>query len=70
MKAAAVIFCITMLSIIGFAVVKCYPVLMEKIALHGVMWISSALTTIGAVAIYFFLPETKGKRLEKSDNVA
>ncbi|CAD7088656.1 unnamed protein product [Hermetia illucens] len=69
-KAASVTFCICMLSVSAFIVLKSYPVLMETIGLHGVMWISSAVTAVGAVGIYFFLPETKGKRLEQSDNAA
>ena len=54
-------------SLYDFVSVKTYPQLSNESALgvYGTFWLYSAICAIGLIYGIFFLPETKGKRLEE-----
>ncbi|KAL0281241.1 UNVERIFIED_CONTAM: hypothetical protein PYX00_002290 [Menopon gallinae] len=58
-----------MVSFIGyfliFISVKIYPDLMRLLKLEGLLWVFFAMTCLGTVFFYFFLPETKDKTLKE-----
>nr|QJX15788.1 major facilitator superfamily protein [Phyllotreta armoraciae] len=44
-----------------FALISAFPIVSEVLGMHWCVWMFSGSCFIGAVLIYFFLPETKGK---------
>ena len=54
-------------SLYDFISVKTYPQLSNESALgvYGTFWLYSGICAIGFIYGIFFLPETKGKRLEE-----
>ena len=54
-------------SLYDFISVKTYPQLSNEAALgvYGIFWLYSAICSVGLLYGIFFLPETKGKRLEE-----
>ena len=54
-------------SLYDFISVKTYPQLSSDTVLgvYGTFWLYSAICTLGLLYGAFFLPETKGKRLEE-----
>ncbi|XP_055597891.1 facilitated trehalose transporter Tret1-like [Uranotaenia lowii] len=59
---------ITTVSLSAFVILKLFPVLIEKIHLHGTMWTLSAICVVGTFFILFVVPETKGKNLVTNES--
>lgn len=51
--------------VINFSIVQVFPWLLIEIEVHGIMWMFAVSCAIGVVIITIFLPETKGKNLNK-----
>lgn len=51
----------------AFAILRIYPIMMVDLGMYGTMWICGGITAVGAIMIFFFVPETKGKNLEISE---
>ncbi|CAD7088661.1 unnamed protein product [Hermetia illucens] len=66
-SATAVTFCLSVHSVIAFIVLKIYPIMMVDLGLYGVMGICGVICVLGAIGIYFFMPETKGKDLDPTE---
>lgn len=47
--------------IVNFAVIFTFPLAREYLGLASCFWIFGALSSLGFIFIYFFVPETKGK---------
>ncbi|XP_062551192.1 facilitated trehalose transporter Tret1-like [Armigeres subalbatus] len=56
-----------MLCFFAFVVLKVYPILLERINVHGTVWISCGVCAISILIIIFIMPETKGKNLIDED---
>ncbi|CAD7088662.1 unnamed protein product [Hermetia illucens] len=67
-KATAVTFCLCFHSVVAFIILKVYPIMIIDLGVHGVMAISGAVCVLGAVGTYLFMPETKGKDLNISED--
>lgn len=52
-------------NILGIVSTKSFYSLTHTLGNYGTFWLFSALCFFGVVFIYFYLPETKGKTLEK-----
>ncbi|EDV20427.1 uncharacterized protein TRIADDRAFT_61088 [Trichoplax adhaerens] len=50
---------------VGFGVSYVFIPLSNAISSQGAFWVFSALNLLGALFVYFFVPETKGKTLEE-----
>lgn len=59
--------CMISNSIFAFISLKMFPVLMDRIGLHGVAWICAAVCLYGIFFSIFVLKETKGKNLNTAD---
>ncbi|XP_056641222.1 facilitated trehalose transporter Tret1-2 homolog isoform X1 [Diorhabda sublineata] len=46
-----------------------FPILNETVGTHWCMWIFSILSFVGAILMYFFLPETTGKSVEEIQKI-
>lgn len=51
--------------IVGFLIIKFYPLVETHIGLHGVMLIFAVTCTFCGLFTLFVLPETKGRRIEE-----
>jgi hypothetical protein len=49
--------------IFGFFANKVFLSMISIITLPGTFWFNSAISFLGAILLYFFLPETEGKTL-------
>ncbi|KAG4065618.1 hypothetical protein HA402_012608 [Bradysia odoriphaga] len=56
-------YCLLIVSVILFAIVKFYPTLMAIIHLHWCMWIFASISVLGVLFGLFGLEETKGKNI-------
>ncbi|CAD7088659.1 unnamed protein product [Hermetia illucens] len=66
-KAVAVTIATCSLPMMAFAILRIYPIMMVDLGMYGTMWICGGITAVGAIMIFFFVPETKGKNLEISE---
>ncbi|XP_055858501.1 facilitated trehalose transporter Tret1-like isoform X1 [Episyrphus balteatus] len=57
-------FCLVLMSVFVFTVLKLFPILMVIIGLAGVMWICASISGFGFLYVLLFLRETKGKSLD------
>lgn len=51
--------------ILGFISTKYFYLLIQILEKYGTFWLFSIICGVGAIFVYFFVPETKGKTLEK-----
>ncbi|XP_055302940.1 uncharacterized protein LOC129568722 [Sitodiplosis mosellana] len=64
-KDFAVSFCMIVLELLTFIVVKWLPFIMGSLGFHGSMFLFAGICLLGEVFIIIFLPETKGKSYEQ-----
>lgn len=64
-KDTCVSFCMTLLSIFSFLVIKFIPSLFEALGFHGTMFLFGSICLCGTVFVVLVLPETKGKSHEE-----
>ncbi|XP_028132247.1 facilitated trehalose transporter Tret1-like [Diabrotica virgifera virgifera] len=62
-RAVASSITMTVAGLAIFAVATIFPIAAELVGLHWCFWVFSINCLVGAVSIYLFLPETKGRRL-------
>ncbi|XP_036224881.2 facilitated trehalose transporter Tret1 [Bactrocera oleae] len=60
-------FCLALLSILTFILIKVYPPFMQAFGLSASMWACASFAALGLFYIAIFLPETKGKSMSKED---
>lgn len=60
-RAVGTSICLILSSSLSFTTLKLFPVLMEAIGFHGLMWTFGILMALGFLFIATFVPETKGK---------
>ncbi|XP_066997846.2 facilitated trehalose transporter Tret1 [Anabrus simplex] len=53
----------------AFIVTKCFYVIEAGLKLHGAIWVFSVMCVLGAVYVYFLLPETRGLTQYEIDNL-
>ncbi|CAH1111743.1 unnamed protein product [Psylliodes chrysocephalus] len=51
----------TLFNIVMFSLTACFPLISEAFGIHCCIWLFSSCSFLGAILIYFFLPELKGK---------
>ncbi|CAG9832156.1 unnamed protein product [Diabrotica balteata] len=68
-RAAASAITMTVAGFAVFAVATIFPIAAELIGLHWCFWLFSINCLIGAISIYFFLPETKGRSLVEIQDI-
>ncbi|XP_046388749.1 facilitated trehalose transporter Tret1-like [Ischnura elegans] len=54
---------LSLVNFILFAALQSYPHMLEAFGPHGVLWFFSAVSAVGVIFVYFFLPETRNKSL-------
>lgn len=64
-KDACVSFCMSLLWIFAFIILKYYPMLNDLLGFHGSMYLFSGVCVGGAVFVILFMPETKCKSHEE-----
>lgn len=65
LKEFGVSFCMALLSLCSFIILKFLPNLIESMGLHGSMFLFSGVCLSGAIFIIFYVPETKGRSSEE-----
>lgn len=60
-KEIGISFCATLLSIFAFILVKCFPLLIDSIGLHGSLFLFAGVCLSCTLFIILFMPETKNK---------
>lgn len=63
-KEFGVTFCMTLMSSLGFILLKCFPLMMELLGFHFSMFLFAGVCLTSAVLIIVYMPETKGKSYE------
>lgn len=56
--------CVFALNLTSFACAKLFPILIEKIGMHGCMIIFAVNCIIGSVFMFFILNETRGRPMD------
>ncbi|KAJ6648624.1 Facilitated trehalose transporter Tret1 [Pseudolycoriella hygida] len=62
-RASGTSYCLSLISLFMFIIVKFYPTLVAIIHLHSCMWIFAAVSLLGVFFGWFVLEETKGKNI-------
>lgn len=65
LKGFGVSFCMTLLWIFAFIILKYLPLLIESLTFHGSMFAFAGVCVSSALFIVFRMPETKGKSYEE-----
>ncbi|XP_056637486.1 facilitated trehalose transporter Tret1-2 homolog [Diorhabda sublineata] len=63
LRAAGLSVAMTFLGILSFLSSFTFPIIVEKFGMQWCMWLYSSFCVFGAIFIYLFIPETKGKTL-------
>lgn len=58
-------FCMSLLWIFAFTVLKFLPLLSDTLGMHGTMFLFSSCSLLGALFVVLVMPETKGKSYEE-----
>ncbi|XP_004527357.2 facilitated trehalose transporter Tret1-2 homolog isoform X2 [Ceratitis capitata] len=66
-RAKAASICLALLSIFTFIMIKVFPPFMHTFGLSATMWACASFAALGLFYISIFLPETKGKSMNKDD---
>lgn len=64
-KDFGVSFCIMLMSIFSFVILKGFPLLNDLLGMHGTMFLFAGVCIPSALFIIIMLPETKGKTYEQ-----
>lgn len=67
-KDFGVTFCMTLMSTLGFVVLKFFPLFMELLGFHISMFVFAGVCLFSTVFITLYMPETKGKSYEEIMN--
>ncbi|XP_071454724.1 facilitated trehalose transporter Tret1-like [Hetaerina americana] len=54
---------LSLANILLFSALQAYPHMLDTLGPHGVLWMFAAVSAIGGIFFYFFLPETHGRNL-------
>lgn len=57
--------CISILWLVAFTLIKCFPMMALLLGMHGSMYVFTGFCLAGAAFILGMLPETKGKSLDE-----
>ncbi|XP_050328763.1 facilitated trehalose transporter Tret1-2 homolog [Bactrocera neohumeralis] len=61
-------FCLCLLSLFTFILIKVFPPFMQAFGLSASMWACASFAALGLFYIAIFLPETKGKSMSKEES--
>lgn len=68
-KEFGVTFCMTLMAVLGFILVKFFPFLLQLLGFHFSMFLFAATCLSCAAIIILYMPETKGKNHEEIMNL-
>lgn len=66
-RSKAVSFCVTLLSVFAFIMLKIFPPFMHAFGLSATMWACASFAAFGLLFITVCVPETKGKSMNVDD---
>ncbi|XP_039951903.1 facilitated trehalose transporter Tret1-like [Bactrocera tryoni] len=64
-RAKGVSFCVALMSVFAFTLLKVFPLCMEAFGLAKTIWACAAFAALGLLYIAIFVPETKGKSMDE-----
>lgn len=65
LRRAGATFCVCSVSVYASVMLRCFPVMLATLQLHGCMWFFSCVSVAGFVFTLFVVQETKGKNLDQ-----